>query len=64
MIFNEIKYELSKWKKNGKHQKWNKNKIPKPKGQYLNKKSVLFEKYNIWIKNLLSDLNNQMKMTE
>lgn len=28
------------------------------------KKSVFFEKYNIWIKNLLSDLNNRMKMTK
>lgn len=26
-------------KKKGKHQKWNKNKTPKPNGQYLNKKN-------------------------
>ena len=31
-------------KKKGKHQKWNKNKTPKPNGQYLNKKiSILWK---------------------
>ena len=51
-------------KKKGEHQKWNKNKTPKSNGQYLSKKISIFEKYNIWIKNLLSDLNNQMKVTK
>lgn len=64
MIFNEIKHELSKWKKMENIKSEIKTKSPNQRGSIWIKKSVLFEKYNIWIKNLLSDLNNQMKMTE